>query len=292
MRQFRTQSSRPHRGTLALLAHHPQTRWSDPDLYFYGEILSGARSRAERLGFDTEVFCLSDAQISPKRLAGILRARGIRGVVALPLPVRTDTLHFPFEQFAAVKLGYMLQTPLLHRVTTDYVAHLSQVLFRIEQSGYERVGYVVDELVESRLARLAEAHFSLHQQHVPRAQRVPNYQGQLLGNPAGKERFIAWWEKYRPEVVVCQHLQPYLWLKEHGVRFPRDAGFAAITTRPGYPKASGMTTCLDEIGATAIDIVAHSVLHAEHGVPEFQRTVLLCGRWHEGSTLRKIRAAD
>jgi len=290
MREFRAPAGRLHRGTLALLAYHPKAEWDRNELYYYREFERGARERAERLGYNIDTFCLNTPGITPARLAGILRARGIGGLLVLPLPRRIESLGFPFERFATVKVGYMLQSPPLHRVTTDYVLHLSHVLQRIDAAGYQRIGYVVDELIEERLARLAQAHFLLHQQSVPKSMRVSPYSGQLLGNADGAKPFLQWWEKHRPEVVVCQHLQPYFWLREAGVRFPQDAGFAAITTRPGHPEVSGMLPCLDEIAASGIDLLSHAVLHSDHGVPAFQRTVTICGTWHEGNTLRRARA--
>jgi DNA-binding LacI/PurR family transcriptional regulator len=289
MREFRAPCGRLHRGTLALLAHHPEKDWHRDELYYYHEFVSGANERAEKLGYKTEVFCLNEPGVSRARLAGILEARGIEGVLLLPLPTRTHSLSFPFEHFASIKLGYMLQSPLLHRVTTDYVMHLSRVLERLDAAGYERVGYVVDDLIEERLARLAQAHFLLYQQKVPRQHRVPLYTGQLLGNEAGAKPFLSWWKKHRPDAIICQHLQPYFWMREEGIRFPSDAGFVAITTRPGHPEVSGMLPCLGEIAATGIDLLSHAVLHADRGVPRFQRTVLICGTWHEGRTLRPTR---
>jgi hypothetical protein len=50
-----------------------------------------------------------------------------------------------------------------------------------------------------------------------------------------------------------------------------------------------MLPCLGEIAATGIDLLSHAVLHADRGVPRFQRTVLICGTWHEGRTLRPTR---
>jgi hypothetical protein len=47
--------------------------------------------------------------------------------------------------------------------------------------------------------------------------------------------------------------------------------------------------CLDEIAATGVELLSHAVLHRDHGVPSFQRSVLICGTWHEGSTLRPAR---
>lgn len=291
MRQFRAPHRKLLRGTLALLAHHSESEWAREELYYYREFLDGAKRRAARLGYDIATFCLREPGVSPKRLAGILEARGISGVLVLPLPHRTESLGFPFERFASIKIGYMLQTPSLHRVTTDYVLHLARILQQMDDAGYKRIGYVVDDMVEERLARLAQAHYLLHQQKVPRAQRVPLYTGALLGHAEGAAPFMKWWEKHRPDAIVCQHLQPYFWLRDAGVRFPTDAGFAAITTRPDYPEVSGMLPCLKEIAATGIDLLSHAVLHAEPGVPDFQRTVLICGTWHPGATLRAPRGA-
>lgn len=288
MRQFRAPQARLHRGTLALLAYHPEREWHREDLYYYRQFAEGAKQRAARLGYDIATFYLGEPGITPKRLAGILEARGTAGVLLLPLPHRIESLGFPFERFASVKIGYMLQTPTLHRVTTDYVVHLSRILQRLDVAGYKRIGYVVDEMVEERLARTAQAHYLLHQQKVPRALRVPIYIGNLLGHSEGAAPFIKWWNKYRPDVIVCQHLQPYFWLRDEGIRFPKDTGFAAITTHPDHPEVSGMLPALKEVAATGVDLLSHAVLHSERGVPDFQRTVLICGTWHEGKTLKPL----
>lgn len=290
MRAFRNRHDKPKRGTIALLSYHPQDTWHEPQLHFYTEIKEGARTRAERIGYEVEIFCLTQPGLSPRRLGDILTARGVRGALLLPLPQRTETLNFPWERFCAVKIGYMLQRPLIHRATTDYLLHLSHILQRCEAAGYRRIGYVVDRTVEHRLARLVEASFRLHQLAVPARQRVPIFTGELLDQPDKSDAFLRWFERHQPEAIICQHPLPCLWLRHHGLKLPRDVGFAAITTRTDMPEVTGMVPAFHEIGAAAIDVVAQALLHDHPGIPAIQRSVLLCGTWQEGSTLRPVDA--
>ncbi len=291
MRAFRRRGAAVPRGTLALLSHHPVAAWSEPQLHYYRNIVAGARERADRIGYTVEVAHLHEPGLPLRRLGDILLARGIRGVVLLPLPERTATLGFPWGKFFAVKIGYMLQEPRLHRVTTDYLAHLAQILQRCEATGYRRIGYVVDRTVEHRLARLVEASFRLHQLALPARERVPLFTGELLDHPGQTDAFLAWFTRHRPEAVICQHPLPCAWLRQHGVVLPRDTGFAAITTRADTPEVAGMLPALAEIGAAAIDILAHALRHDAPGVPAIQRSLQICGTWQEGRTLRAVPVA-
>jgi LacI family transcriptional regulator len=68
----------------------------------------GALARAERLGHRLERFHGGNSNISPARLTGILRARGITGVICSGHRYNAHGTAFPFDRdrFALVTVGF------------------------------------------------------------------------------------------------------------------------------------------------------------------------------------------
>src|SRR5690606_16975881 len=73
---------------------------------FKHKILNGARARAAARGYRLDEFWLESVEGNASRLANILRARGIAGVVFAPVSARARVeLDWPWERFAMAVVG-------------------------------------------------------------------------------------------------------------------------------------------------------------------------------------------
>lgn len=282
MREFRVRKGVTYRGLIGVLAADPPQTWRVRGQHYNEGLLAAIKARAERLGEGVEVFCFNQPGVSLSRLADILSARGVHGVILLPLPQRLPALAFPWENFAAVKIGYMLESPLLHRLTNDFYQQAGMILQRLEASDYHRIGLLVEESYEERRARIIEARFALYQQALPTARRVPP----LVQSTLDPESVVRWWRRYRPDAVVAHNPKACDWFRDAGVRIPKEVGLAVITANEAEPHVSGILPPRAEIGAAAVDLLTSMLAHDETGVPASQRTLQIAGHWHEGATLR------
>jgi LacI family fructose operon transcriptional repressor len=282
MRSFRSgDRSGVQRETLAFLAETPPSAWTEKHLESHNRILAGMRERAENLGYQVDVFWTREPGRSLARLGAILRARGIRGVIPGPLPKKSVLAGFPWEDFASVAIGYMLESPRLHRVQTDMYENMSVILAEFAARGYGRIGFVTHEAVEQRLGRLAAARFAVYQQELPVRKRIPALVVRSGEEPAPVE----WLEKYRPDAVVSQ--VDFLLPQVRRIRRMDggETGFAWLAAQLNTPDISGTVPRHETIGAAALDLLVTLVAHGDKGVPDEPRSILIPGLWREGKTV-------
>lgn len=279
MRSFRRGNSRRHRDTIAFLVEDSPDAWNQPGLEFYNRILRGLRDRAGNLGYQVDVFWLRAPGRSLARLGSILKARGIRGVILAPLSARATLDGFPWENFASITIGYMLQRPRLHRVQTDMYENMSEILSRFAAQGFRRIGFVTNSQVEQRLGRLAAARFSIHQEEIPVEERIPVLKSDHDPDPAVKR----WLERNRPDAVVSQvdYVRPQVLAARR--RDGGAPGFAWLAAQLNEPEIPGMVPLHETIAAASLDLLASLVAHGDIGVPVEPRSVLIPGRWRDGA---------
>jgi LacI family transcriptional regulator len=286
MRSFRAGGGRgsAHQEVLVYLSDSERSAWSDKYLESHKEIFTGVCGRAENLGYRVDVFWIHEPGRSPARLGTILRARGIRGVILGPLPERTTLTGFPWEEFAPVTIGGMLESPRLHRVQSDMYENMSVILRQFEARGYKRIGFVTPEVVEQRLGRLAAARFAVYQQELPARKRIPV----LVADPDEDTAVDGWLKKYRPDAVVSQTDFSLPQVRRVRRADGGEIGFAWLAAQLNTPDISGTVQRYETIGAAALDLLVTLVSHGDKGVPDEPRSILVPGRWRDGKTVSGI----
>ena len=271
-----------HREALALLSHYDPPTWNkDPGLEHYPQMLAGIRSRAENLGYQVNTHWLHQPGCSFARLGTILKARGVRGVIVGPLPARDQLAGFPWQDFASVALGYMLDGPALHRVQNNMYDNMALILEKLKALGHRRIGFVTHSKVEDRLGNLSAARFALHLLGLPERDRIPVLATDWAGDPA----FERWLRKYQPDAVIGQMDYVLPVLKKSKRRDGGPVSFAWLAAQMNQPETGGTVPRHKELGAAALDLLASLVSHGDKGVPDEQRTILISGVWRNGITV-------
>jgi DNA-binding LacI/PurR family transcriptional regulator len=244
----------------------------------------GVHERAAQLGYVIEEFSLDVGAggLEPARLAHVLKSRGIHGIVAAPVPKPGGRLEFAWEDFAAVALGYSIGAPDLHRACQDAFGGMGCVLAEVSARGYRRPGLVLAREDDARVNHLALARFLAWQRTESAGEPVP----ELLLEEQRADIVMRWFREHRPDVVISSSAQVCGWLREAGIRVPRDAGFASTFWLPVFKGLSGVYENYDLIGASAVDMLVGQLHRNERGVPAEPKHTLLPGRWMDGSTLR------
>src|SRR5262245_2773762 len=120
MSEMRRARSGTFRGLLAILdLDGPANRPASANRY-HPELAPGARTRAAELGFKAESIVTSTQGISDSRLDAILQARGIRGLLLLPVAGNADLTGLDRSHFAGVYTDYLIERPALHAVCPDH----------------------------------------------------------------------------------------------------------------------------------------------------------------------------
>ncbi|MDR1279576.1 MAG: LacI family transcriptional regulator [Opitutaceae bacterium] len=245
-------------------------------------MISGIRTRAERLGYCTDIFWTREPDHSLARLGAILRARGITGIILGPLPERQRMDDFPWANFSAVAYGYMLESPHLHHVQNNMYENMREILARFGTCSFKRIGFITDRRAEDRLGRLSEAYFGLWQKDISPRLRFPLLE---VSSADDAGNISTWVRKHRLDAVVSQVGYIVDIVRAETRPDGRRVAFAWLASQTNTPDISGMAPCHKTLGAVCLDMVATMIAHGERGIPAMPRSVLIPGVWREGITL-------
>jgi LacI family transcriptional regulator len=269
--------------TLAYVTNYPTRYGWKPVHHDRPDFFPGAVSRARELGYKLEDFWLAEPGMTPARFCDILAARNIHGLIIGRLPPGQSSLALDWKRFSCVSLGMTLRSPVLHHVTENHFDTVWQGMQQCLDRGYRRVGFVFSEANDSpHVGDRWLGAFLRQQLAFPAKHRV----APCPQIPADAEVFARWFKRQRPDALIATHARPVLgWLKQMGVRVPRDVGIIDLEDHPQQDSA-GVHYDPTNVGALAVEMLVGLLHRNETGVPDTnQHEVLLTGEWREGRTL-------
>lgn len=257
-------------------------RKSENDTKWY----EGARARALALGYELEHIWAREPGLSAARLSKVLYTRAIRGLIIAPLLRPRGHLSLDWQHLAAATIGFTVVKPDIHRATHSHHNGMILALRRLRHLGYRRIGLanLVDQIERVSLGWLAG--YLVYEHGLPAKQRVPA----LLQKGWDKRLFAAWLEKYQPDAVISNMIDPLLMLKELGHRVPQDIGYANLDIQMELQQkipVAGIDQQQPLVGAATVDLVAAQLQQNEYGLPICAKTVSLEGIWCDGPTARR-----
>ena len=234
------------------------------------------QQRAAELGFRIETFSLRDPRMGPTRLAGVLRARGIHGVLVGPLEGANTTLAFEMSEFAVVGLGLSVQTPTIFRVGADHFREVQLAVRQMQRLGYRRIGFAIPRPVSERLDDRWLAGFLLAQSRMPKAARVPPWLPTCNGElQAELNEWIA-----RHDIgAVLNPIDP-----EFFEGAPTHVGLAQLAVSPGDNTYAGIAQNEARIGSAAVEQLVARLHHWSPGAEDASSLVLVQGSWVDGAS--------
>lgn len=259
----------------------------DPAYHYLAE--SHIRPRAEQHGYRTEVFSIDQNTMPAKRLASILSARGIEGLIISPRSTHSIGAQLDYSCFAAVTLGYGLQQPALHRASTNMTAGILQATAELTARRYRRIGLAVSRWIDDRADHTYSGAMLTYQQSIPLKNRVP-----LLlfpENDISKEAeiFCAWFRRHEPDAIISFDTYVPRWITGIlGKRIPEDLGFVSHDWDERSGRLAGISHRRAEVAIAAVDLLATQLQHNERGVPTVPRQVLIPPRWIDGTSVRAV----
>lgn len=274
-----------YQSTLAWLDNWP-VRGALREIQSFNEYFLGAAERAAQFGYKLDEFFLKSAGLTPPRVAGILRARNIQGVIVAPQQHDGMKLDFDFTGFSAVALGYSLRPASLHVVTNHQFLTATLAVNRLRALGYRRIGLYLLTDWDNKVNHGYSTGFASAQKSMPRTDRITPFF--FKGSDPTADEFRAWVTRVRPDAIISQGLYGELsdWLKPLGLRVPRDIGLVDLSTHPDVPDITGVYQNDRRIGATAVDLVIGMLHRNEHGLPDTITYTLVDGVWQAGKSVR------
>jgi len=244
----------------------------------------GAIARAQERGYKPEEFWLFEDNMSAARFGGMLRARGIAGVLLGPLSPGAQPPELPWGEFAAVRLGVPLPEFNLPTVCNDHFFSSQQVVRHTHELGYRRPGLVMLSLHRRRFHGRWEGGLESARHLFPGMKPTAPL---LLESFDELSSLGGWLKREKPDVIVSpqpESLQAPL--AKLGYRIPRDLGLASLACRAADDAISGVWQNGALLGATAIDRIISMLESNERGFTPQASVTMVEGVWNPGTTLR------
>ena len=283
----------PEHAPVALLnLYDPRNMPSYTRLY-----AEGVEAQARLNGFKVDSFKLDGSSRQFDRLLRILQTRGIQGLVVLPVEKGSVLAGLEVFPLAMATIDYTLKFPRLHRATPCYFQNMDLALRRAHCLGYRRMGFFTFREEVDRISPHWLGSFASWSMLQPPSDQVKVHFSQFNGEFRSGSRaerdwkqyrrdFLRWVEDERPEVILSNDTFSLEWLRSAGLDVPGDIGFIHLGLNEEEPGLSGIDQNHREIGAAAMDLVLSQIHANQSGVPAHMKTVLVYGRWVEGSTTR------
>ncbi|AOS44791.1 Catabolite control protein A [Lacunisphaera limnophila] len=275
-----------YHGTLAWLINSAYGfDWRDRTLRpHFSDYHEGATAQAKRYGFQVEIFDFNAPGMTPTRLAAILAARGVLGILLCPQPRPETNLEFPWQNFSAVTFGYSLASPRLHTVSATQYRAMRLTVHELRRLGYRRIGLALDGDHDLRTDHNYLAGY-LVEEHL--AGTGGNPAVPKLATPYPDQGAIARWLKaHRPDAIVTGNYHFLDVLRALGRKVPEQIGVACPLLPSPDTELAGVIENSVEIGSVAVDFLIGMIHRQERGVPVNPQRVHVEGRWLPGKTLR------
>jgi LacI family transcriptional regulator len=258
-------------------------------------IFDSFEKRAAELGYATNYLFLSSPKMSEKRMDRIIRSRGIRGIVVVPMAKGPAKLGLNMDAIAPVQIGRTLWSPRIDTVAGDdaYSVYLAAKVLR--RRGYKRIGFFFSRwaLVQS-LNRL-EMGALYSQRHIKGIADIPigiseqqKTEKDFLDVEKIQGEFIPWFHKHKPEAIICigAVIKPLLEQKL-GLSVPGDVGIVQYdwVPKPGLELA-GIWNNKDLQAARAVEVLITKINHGIFGLPEHPVEVIFPAAWMEGPSIK------
>lgn len=270
------------RGTLAWIVRSDEGyNWRTRSHFV--RYFEGARAASKRHGFNLDLFNVTTTPGGPARVAEIMRARNITGLLLCPQPKANSTFSLPWQDFSAVTFGYTLTNPMLHTVAATQFRGMALTVQQMQARGYRRIGLILQSTHHQRSDNNYLGGFLAQQFVAGVEQIVPPLFVDLYDNV---EAIGRWFRKFRPDAIVTGDHR-FLEKAEHlGLRVPERIGAACAVLPNLEGRMSGMCEDCFHIGEVAVDFLVAMIQRGERGVPTHQQRVHVEGIWVEGESLR------
>lgn len=276
MQAFRRQAPLEYRETLGFI-------WTSHDGSSRTEC-EGARAEATAMGYALDEFMPRRERLSGRRMAAILRARGVRGLILSPdSQSRNPHYWLPWDQFSCVLLGASLRNHGLARIHHDHFHAAMTCMRHFRLRGYTRVALTLEESMHERSWRKHAAAFALYGDPPPDLREAF-----WIGRP-GSESVEEFLRRFQPDAVLVDHAHRAELVRR--VLGPQ-VGVAVLALDPNAPPPhwAGMVQASAQLGREAARLLVGQLQNGHLGLIENPPTIQVPGTWRDGPSLPKRRA--
>jgi len=243
-------------------------------------VLDAAREHAHLLGYELDPFDIADQ--SPHRLAEMLKARGIRGILLGRVYDAKWKASFPWHEFIATGVLHGTAPLEIHQVMGDTASALRQLFAIILERGYRRPLLLLpcsDPPTRREYFRNAVAAELLREHQLPARSRLLcrfDDQSVALTRACAAHRY---------DVVISNDSSVQEGVEQASVPL----GWAVLLGASESSQISGFWVSRDDLLRTAFLLLKQALWGNDYGLPSVPLQVFVASRWREGSTLPNRR---
>ncbi|MGC4075410.1 MAG: LacI family DNA-binding transcriptional regulator [Nibricoccus sp.] len=236
-----------------------------------------AVARARELGFTLSLLRVSRARGGWAAATRALRARGVEGVLLLPLIEPGSVEAADWSGFSVVAATSSITAPHFHEVVPNHAANVRLLVEQLERQGRRRLGFVGLTTHASRTRNAYSRELAWHHSQYD-VRCAP-----LLYPPDSVPEIAGWFRRERPDVVIVGHPPHFPQFRTELKRAGLPAVWVLANSLPFASGAPGLDERHDLIGAVAIDTLASLVVRAERGIPEIAPSISIVGEWADAA---------
>jgi len=259
--------STPH-GTLALIA--PSN----------SKLLLDLREPAAALGYQVEGFDPAEYRVSA-RLAEVLIARGIEGVIVPPWNDLSYFEAFPWSQFSSINLFGGPTQPRLHTVRHDAFGNLLALQDRILQSGSKRVGVTVvtekGQCTPTDKRMIAASHYLASE-----VAGMPEFVRPFGIDIANFRETQEWVRECKVDLLITPGAFVGNWLMQAGFEVPQSLRVIVMNLFSQDRDWAGFIRNDAQIARRAVGWLDRMIVQDEKGEASMPETLVVPGTWRGG----------
>lgn len=275
------------RGTLALLAGHreanPLTAKPGHPLHpHYPRLVAGVRARAAELGYGLDMFWVYEPGVSAARLEGILRARGIEGLVLLS--VQPGEVEIDWSRYACAHLGKPCREGVSYAFA-DFFSVTRLACLKMREAGFRRIGLVIDAFHD----RLTEGRCVGACASVQARGADAEWVRPLVcpADALNRTCFTEWVERERVDAVLCLRNRAPEWLAELNRERSPAVGCADLDLGAYDGTVAGVWVPYEAMGAAGVDLVGAQLQRGRRGVSATAVEAGMSAEWRGGASLSR-----
>ncbi len=251
-------------------------------------ILEGMEAQAATYGFALDEFYVGHEPggISPTRLNGILKARGILGVIVGPPTHAAAYEGIDWDHHVGVTLTHREYPPYLPRVSFDSLHTVASCLQELQSLGYKRIGLSIPAKHDSSQLHVWSGCLLMHHRMYPCGMKDPLFSYPSPNIKDVVDDFYAWVDEQKPDAIICIDRYSRELLQAKGIRVPQDIALAHSAVERDVADWSGYKIDRSAQGRATVDLLMSRMIHNEFGIPASSTETLLRGQWQHGSTSR------
>lgn len=292
MARLRAHGETSHHGTFGVLnaTPFPRLESSKTPAWFhtFQAFGRGITRQTAALGYTQDEFWLQGPGLSPARLDGVLRARGIRGLLVVGL---IDSARLGEEWAPALKgreivaVGAPVGELGLPFAANDQFETARLAMRMAWARGYRRPGLALHAHIEDLIHHRFTGGFLAALEELPGAARLPMLA--LRGHEGFADAAGEWYRHHRPDVILT-HETAWLELLRGplGVRMPEETALIHLDLPSDESEWAGVAQDSAEVGAAAVDLLTLRLRRFDLGEPAVAPRLLLSGRWVDGPSIK------